>query len=582
MIAFYPNSTDSPWNTRVIVFSIICLLLVMLRGYHLEMDAPANNVAGITHPDESYYTYLAVHENVAAKPGFPADYKAPSNASLHVHSYLPTKIGFILFGNTYWGLRFPALLMSLIAIFLISISVVGSFISKPGPVVFLGMCILLLADPYFFLVSRFQSPQIYVIFWHSIAIYLLYRYNKTQKNIYLLSAACVLCVTIILVYPYSIFAFIGIGFFLLYKTFEEKTFRYIILGFTSLILAYLALTGIFGIFNFTIGDYIRYLAKFNEARNEAGHINNISFMHLIISPLQIFYTFLLRYNPIYFFSIHLFLFYMITKWKSTTAIEKINFFILLAAFLQTNFILSYPFKKWALLLPFLAITLLPVARYIRDSARLPKWHKIFILILSAFSVFLCFRNISVNNSRSYWSTFDYGFEYINPDGFMRYTSIIFALIIFGFIVFSMYKTATIKTQLMAFGIMLAGCLVSLWSLVFKDEQFEYKNLLTQNAQLLDHKIIVGDLPAAYTYYNSSFELVNPYAEEIGVDMRLAQNIGKLDIRKFIIIKCYKPSIVKDANMKSYGINFKLIKDVPGKLYSFGIYAPQMADSVGAK
>lgn len=573
MTAFFSTTSDSPWNFRVAVFAVLCFLLVILRFYHLDMDSPANNVACITQPDESYYTYMAVHEQVAAKPGFPAEFTSPNNASLHVHSYLPTKLGFLLFGNTYWGLRIPVVLMSLIAVFLISLSIVGSFTSKPRIPVFLGICIFLLADPYFFVVSRFQSPQIYVIFWHSIAIYLLYRYSKTQKNIYLISATSLFFVIIFLVYPYSLFAFMGIGLFLLYKSFEGKTFRYIFLGCISLIIASLIVMGIFAMFNSSVGDYIQYLAKFKEARNETAQINNFDFKHLLVSPLQIYFTFLLRYNPIYFFIIHLFFFYMLTKWKSTTTLEKVNFFILLAAFLQTNFILSYPFKKWACLLPFLAITILPVARYIRDSAALSAWHKRIILLLSVISIMLCIRNISVNNNHTYWAAFDYGFEYQTPDFFMRYTSIIFALIIFVYIVISMYKTISIKHQIIAYLIILLGCFITIWSMVFRNERFEYRDLLVQNASLLDKKIIVGDLSAAYTFYNSSFELVNPYAEEIGVDMRLAQNVGKLNVHQLVIIKCYKPCTRKERILKSYGLDFKLIKDVPGSLYSFGIYTP---------
>lgn len=554
---------------------VLLLLLMFLRFFMLDMDAPANNITGITHPDESYYTFLAVHEQVKSKPGFPQMFHQPSNAVLHLHSYIPTKLGLWLFGNNYYGLRFAPVFLSLIAIFLIA-RILAQFYfqnKRSFSFIFILIAVFLLADPYYFIVSRYQNPMIYVTLWHAVGIFLLFKYTQTSRYWYLFASVFVFLFCIVFVYPYAIFGAMGISFFVLYQAIAKRSWKYFFTGLSAGLLALLILIVVFQLFGYSISDYFNYIFKFKAQRDEMIAAHHLLSFRIFLAPLQIIYTNLMRYNPLLLFSLHIFILYCLLKWKSINSFEKFVFIVLLCAFIQTTFILSYPFKKWSILFPFLALTVIPSIRFIVAARNMKMPIRISILLLSLICVILSVKNSHVNNQREYWMAFEYGFEYLQPSFIIKYLAPIFSVLFFLLIVIHLFVKELDRFEKIVYGAALLCCFVFIYETIFKNRTFDYRNMLIQNAKLLDNKIIIGDLSHAYTFYNSSVALVNPYAEEIGMDMRLAKNISKLDPARLIYIGCYRPSQGKPADsIDRYQRTFKLIENVPGKMYSFGIYA----------
>lgn len=555
--------------------SILLILLLILRFVRLDMDTPANNIAGITHVDEPYYTFLAVHDQIKHKPGFPATFNKPTNSVLYIHSYWPTKLGFLLFGNTYYGLRFAPVLISLVVVLLLSITMVSTYFgnSKDKFVISAVTAAFLLLDPYYFIVSRYQTPMIYATLWHALGILFVYKYCTTGRPLLLFIALCLFYFTVFFVYHYTIFAAVGISFFVLYESILKRSWKPIVVGAAAAIACVIMLIAVLQLFGYGISDYFDVLFKLKSKREEiAAPVSLLSFKTLL-SPLQIFYTNLLRYNPIYFFSIIFYFFFCITKFRNLKKFEIFIFFALLCAIIQTVFITSYPFKKWVLLFPFAVFTILPSFNFIASARKMSFTVKAILASLALAAMVLCFMDAKINSTHQYWAAFDYGFEYQNPSLIIRYMATAVAVVIFSVILFHLFAKNLSRIQFLIYSINSLSCSIFIYEIVFRHPTYDYKNMLTNTAKMLDHKIIVGDLSHAYTFYNSSLALTSSYAEEFNVDMRLANCIGKLDPSKLIYIYSYKRSDGRPpANIVRYNMIFKLKKEMPGKLYSFGIYA----------
>ena len=159
---------------KLFIYGLL-LFFILIRCYHLDQDAPSMMISAICEEDEAYYTIEGINEynidNNRFLKGFEHNLVAPIVFYSKTITYLSLKI----FGNNFWGLRMPVVLLSFI-IALLLLNIFKKINTKYIALNYL-MIFLLLSDFTFYIFSRYQNPQIYSILCITVILWLIITYN---------------------------------------------------------------------------------------------------------------------------------------------------------------------------------------------------------------------------------------------------------------------------------------------------------------------------------------------------------------------------------------------------------------------
>lgn len=542
----------------------IFVLLLLLRFYKLDLDAAANNISGITTWDEPYYTYSAMYDLISSKPTFPQDLKANALMEIiSIHSNLITKIGFFIAGNTFDGLRLGVVLISLLTILILFKIALKyfDFLDTQKTVNKALILSLLLTEPTFFMFSRAQTPQIYSIFWITLVLYSVFQYNSSGRNLWIMIAVALSVLMVCFVYPYNVYVAIALAIYLLSEYIKNRQSKLLLFSFLGLILGVFIYTVILKLYGFGINDYFHFMKSFRAYRNESD-LSNRTILSIAMAPLQILYTNLLRYNPLFVLTLLSIPILFIRK----AARSSFDNFILLVvgmAFIQSFGISSYPFKKWVTLFPVLFLALPMLFRTIQIQIKNQK-HIRYILYFLFF--ILIIKTQSVVNSKEYWSGFDAWFVYQNPDVMIKWFPVLFALLII--IYFELINKGINPKSLL---VLIAICqTIIMFRINFYKQTNTYLTFLKENAGYFDNKVVISD-SEVYTLYNNGIVFYNYMSKQLNIDASIVKSGDNYNAKKICVVKSFLPVTYPEKTIFEYGKRYQLRNFTKGNVYAFAIY-----------
>lgn len=481
---------------------ILVLLLVVLRFVALDADPPSYNQSGINVTDEPYYCLNAIdnfHKYQGTYlEGFHDDYKD----FMYLHNEMPVFISLVAFGNTYFGLRVFPVICSLLAILFMLLA----SNKRNSWIINLLICLLLLSDYYFFLFSRYQSPQIYSILW--ISLIYLFVSKSESRSWYMIVATALAMLQVVLVYPYTVFIFLSIMVWSIieYIIFREKSplVQSVIGG----MLGFVAIFGILQLNGYELTDYIDFVTGRMSVRDELDV--GFGFKSVIQKLLQLPFTNLFRYNPLWWLSIGAFSLVSVFNFTKLSKFNRFLFVSICCLFITSYFISSYPFKKWIIALPTGVLTLSALAEIeIYASLKRRLLFGVGMLVFATISVY----GILVTNLSEYWSGFveNYPFEELSPMIQTLLYILCFVSLFFIITHFWVKKTAAIRAVL-AFTIL--GHIAMIGVYLFQST-YEYRDILMDNSKAINNSMVIGQFSHAHCFYSNARPTYNPYDLSFG-------------------------------------------------------------------
>ena len=533
---------------------VLFAALAVLRFTDLDADAPAYNLAGINTTDEPYYCIYGLNDHLESESRLIKDLQNQNTSFLMQHNYLMTRLGLSVFGTTYYGLRLGVVLASLLAIWLLFLSLRKQYLLSVSRqflvLLFIGI------ESSFFIFSRFQTPQFYSIFWSILVFYAFVSIRSKFLNGAIVAALII--ISVVWVYPYLAYVSIGYLLWVLVESFRSKSFT----GILASAMGLAAGVGFISVAFLINGDnplaYFDFLSSINEVRDESQ--SSFSLRQIFISLLQIPYTNLIRFNPILGVMGMVGAGYTLVNYQKSTPLGRFAAFILISAFLQSFFIHSYPFKKWVTLMPVLVI--LATELLLAINFQKSKWRFVWYASIPLIAALVA-KGVLTSNQSLYWSGFaeDYNIEllpygvnyfYVSCAGFslVLVIALIWKRSMFTYAYAAMILTAVFTT-----------------SSYLSNTTFEFRNSLKGFSSEIDkNTLIIGDFPHAFAFYNTGQVAHNPYSLVFNFiqSEQVDQVVSRFD--RSIIIKKNLNQHLSPEIINLYGSSYKREFDQTLMLY----------------
>lgn len=481
---------------KTLVTSII-IILSIFRFIYLDQDVHSRMIEGISQGDEVFYAFAGYEQYLQENNRLINDdedikfYKG-----LSFNNYPLTYLSLHIFGNNYYGLRLSSVLSSLLAIFLLyRVSI--KIYTKNSELIFYSI-IFLFSDFYFFIISRFQTPQIHSIFIISLILYIFYQ-NKlaTKHKFFILSFLGFSAVTIY--YTLNLFVLAAIGTYILIISIKQKRFSYILYSLAGAILSIILYLTLVYLVDENIFDYYQRITEFQEnyevTQTSKGIIE--SFRNFIISSLSIITTNLFRFNPILLWTTLTFIIhftFLIFKKKGSND-QLFIYLILIFAFAQAFFVNSYPFKKWVVLVPVAYTILFIILKELPNKKT---------LITSTFITGLLYAySLKINHSPEYWLYENWGY-YVN-------IRLVYIVAILSTFILFLYSALFRKHRLIKTALVLSSITFSIMNLdyfVF-NKQTVYKDAMTKFSPLTNHNKIIAGNSRGFSFYSEVEPILHP-------------------------------------------------------------------------
>lgn len=561
---------------KKVIAVLLVLVLIALRFVYLDQDAPAYMIGGICQEDEIYYVLGAVNDYNKDNGRVIEGFETIRGEGLMLYGSHLVYWSLKIFGNNYWGLRIPVVLISLLSIFLIYD--ILRRLNTDALIRYLAL-LYMLSDFYFFLFSRYQTPQIFSIFSISICLWLYFKYGLTKfKGPFLLGMFCFVAISF--VYMYNLFIIPAFGLISLFAAYKQKTLKPVLFYIVGLVA---------GLFIYVVSLYaigsspmeiinllVTHGGGIEGIKNET-HQNGILVIikQLYAKSIQLPLTNLFRYNlsvlVLFMFSLP-FVFYQAVKIKSER--YQVYACILLLVFLQSFFVISYPFKKWVVIIPLVVLVIADsYAQIFSFYEKLSSRTKFLTAFYLALIGFLCFMNFKINNSEAYWAPFGYGY-YVNTEGWFNVLNLCLAILLLVLITFRVFKRKAflqpVYVLLSLFGLILVSKVCISESSFFAREGF------TKASSYLNHKGVLTDACYASQLYTSSTPAMGCYADKLNFGERyytIADSLFKSGRGDFRIIKVM-PS---QEGKQLVDTNFIALEKIPMKYYSFHVFKYKRAN-----
>ncbi len=155
-------------------YILLLACLITLRFAYLDQDTPAYQLTNISQEDEPYYSISAVLKLCNDDGRTVKGFERTKSEGLDMYNRLLTYSSLKIFGNNYWGLRIPDVIVSLLFL-LLMFSVFNSI--SPGNKLSLLLMGIMATNFYLFAFSRYNNPQIFSVLAVTWVIWLIVKYG---------------------------------------------------------------------------------------------------------------------------------------------------------------------------------------------------------------------------------------------------------------------------------------------------------------------------------------------------------------------------------------------------------------------
>lgn len=547
-----------------IIYFFFALLLIG-RFIYLDQDVPGYFISGISQEDEAYYSTEGINLYNLDHGRYLKGYEHNNMAPLLLYSTPLTYLSLKIFGNTYWGLRVPVVLISILVILLLH-----DILNRlKVPKIYTWLITLYLAtDFYFFLFSRFQNPQIYSIAAITLILWTYFRFGAESK-VGLILIGLFSSLAVLVVYLYNAFFLGALGLFFVILSVKHKRLFYLLYFSIGIFLSALFFIVCVEIWGSSIIEFIKVLTFHGGGvvKYETTSIMAVAMKVLKGAALAIFQilpTNFFRYNlPLLFFFLIStpVLIHKVFKEKNETAFLFLLSFIL--QYLQLVFIASYPFKKLIVLMPIVILTIvfcIPAFEEYYNSGLLKK--KILAFIVAIVALLGCLYNFKINKDPNFWAGFEYGY-FVNTPKWFDILNIIFLFTTFVlFLLFTFKQYLSMNFRYLFFLPLIASTFLIIKYCIL-EKKFEVRDALIDMKPIIENKVLITGFPHAHQFYSNCIPALSGYTESFAMGdqyKNVVDSLFKNGIAEYKIEKKFKHEKPDSSS------NFVLTKK-----YSFSFY-----------
>jgi hypothetical protein len=344
--------------------------------------------------------------------------------------------------------------------------------------------------------------------------------------------------------------------------YENKSWKIVVYAISGVISGFFVYLFLLKIYGFGLDDYITFMKSFRSWRNESD-LSNRTVLSVILSPLQILYTNLLRYNPM-FFVLLIAMPLIVVKKANKGLFDKFLILVLFFAFIQAFGISSYPFKKWVTLFPVLFLSLPMLSNIINSTydRRVLRRYIFYILV-----VLILYKIQSIINSHEYWSGFDEWFIYQKPGILIEYGVLIFTFL--SIVFFELTSYYKIKRSIFCIYLILFQFALMLRT-SFINQTDSFNSFTKKYSTYLNDKIILSN-SEIYTLNSGAIVLYYYNSKELNFDKDITKRADEYTGRKRVVIKSYVPNHPLPTQEKWGDSTYLLKYTFEDSVYSFAIY-----------
>lgn len=567
-------------STRKIITIVIITALIIARFLYLDQDAPAYMIGGITQEDEPYYCLGAISRYNADQDRVIKGLEHINGDGLMLYSSHIVYLSLKVFGNTYWGLRLPCVLISLCIILLLYDILRRQKVDKT---ILLLVMLYMFTDFYFFLFSRFETPQIYSMLAITWVLWLYFKYGMaSNRGIFLIGFFVFFSVSFI--YAYNAFLIMVFGLLSVFQSCNQKSVKPLVFFSSGIITCMLLYLGTLMAINSSVGELITVLSghgggiegvKSSEmlGMNFLAHIKNI-YGKLIQLPV----TNLFRYNLsvlLLFFFTFPFMFRQVLREKS----EKHLMFLLFvfALILQSYLAVSYPFKKLIVVFPVVVLVLADVlTEALKYYKQFDFRKKIYLVICMVIILVLCSINFKLNNSKAYWDVFNLGY-YDNTGGLYNILNLMVLAVTFSLLLMHLFFAKVLHRGVLIAPVSIGIVLISIYC--FNERSFCSRDGFKRAAGLLENKGVITSVCYSGQFYTHSRPGLGCYMDRsiYGNDYEaMAERLFETGAAEFTIEKVK----LLDSNKTSENPALEKIMVIPMTYYQYHIYKYAQSQKAG--
>lgn len=498
-----------------ILLIISIIFLALFRFIFLDQDSKSFFIDGVAQEDEAYYTIGAINEVLEEKGmKLPVDPSLESEA-LVMQSKPLTYLGLKVFGNTFWGLRIPVVLVSLLCIYLFWI-ICCRFVSTEMALCVIGLLVIFF-DFTFFQLSRFHTPLIYAVAGVLlITYYMISRSLDSNRHFFILGVLGVIAVGIL--YVYSAFMLMAIGIVVLERAIRLRKLSFIVYALLGGVSGIAIVAGAMYIVGDSFSNVLEVLLAHGGGVEKVDGNGAGTFIGIIKGMVGTVVT-IITSNFFRFNMPFLFVFLLVlplavrSAWREKDKINVILLLILACFYCQSIFVHSYPFKKNVMIYPIILLLTIYNLRSLPaflEQQRLRITGKIVIGAAIVAGLGLCLYSFKVANSPIFWSGFNYtGDVELSPEYF-KYINLGLLLC---FVLYSLYLLFSGKrwTYLILSLLILPGAVLILDYDILNRSYLTKEGLKGLNAHVDSRLVLEG--PSHYLFfYANAMPGLNPYYE----------------------------------------------------------------------
>lgn len=493
-------------NSKILqhIWILIYVVICVVRCWDLTLDPPAYNRAGINATDEPYYCISAVNEALMDEDRVIEELIARDGDMLFQHNFALTYVSLKVFGLNYWGLRLPAAILGCLSLLLLFLTVRKQ--EDLGRSSHILILLFLGFEFTFFIFSRYQTPQLYSLFWISLILFVFSAVKNPRWRIS--STAFLIATAVIWVYPYMAFVALGFGAYVIVETLIERNIRHLSFAALGSFAALIFISLAFAIQGSTLLDYFDLLTGVNEVRDETNSSFDITMA--VKGILGLVYNFTFMYSPILLVPLVAIPFLFI-GYKRLKPLLRLGVWVMVFAVLQAIVIDSYPFKKWVILFPVLFVLLFESIRlFTKRGDVISSWVKMPAI---GISMLLVFMNQRVNFSKAYWSGFAQDYAIEMPSMIWPIWSVFVFLTFVGILIFTRLKLKPLGVNWILVLLILSS--TPFMIRYFTSSQSSFQEQLSAFDSIVDDELIIGDFAHAYAFYTDGLISHNPYNVSYG-------------------------------------------------------------------
>jgi 4-amino-4-deoxy-L-arabinose transferase-like glycosyltransferase len=547
--------------------------LVIFRFAYLDQDTPTYSLTNVCQEDEPYYSLGAIHQLCADEGRQVSGFEKTKGDFIDMYSRLLMYPSLKVFGNNYWGLRIPDVLISLLLIWLIF-----SMFKKLG---FGGdylqlLVLLLFTNFYLFTFSRYHNPQIFSIFGIVLTLWIVVKYG-CEKPLPLVAAGFAAMFCVLFIYPMNFFLLAGLGLFILIRAISEKKYLLPVYFAAGIVICFLAFAVSLQAIGSSMGTFMHVVLNYGQGNDVVTIGGHTSLIRNVVNGFtSIINTGYFRFQlPLLFLSV-VSIPLLIFKIRDKNAVGKewalLILLILGCQFLQNCFTVTYTFKKMLVDIPVTVMAVFIASTYFNLQEVKANSSKKWIMVIAAAGAFLCcLFNFKTNNSAVYWGYTGIGCYETTLDWFngINVCLCVMAAIVFIYSLFSSSGNfqSIIKTVLIVS--VISNMALSFNTFVL-NRKYQVRDSLVELKPIIHNKVTTGGFPFAWQFYTGSKPALNGYPIDI-LKLSRAKTLDSMLVNKEIDYDIEKVMNGKKTDSSSVNPNLQLVKVFSFNCYSYYLY-----------